>query len=68
MREEDSWCHRFVGAWLLADPGGDANFVRRLAQRSFAHEGEQMPPALAAREHLDLLRRIKATTRPPRSR
>ena len=68
MLEADAWCHRFVEAWLLADPGGDAAFARRLAQHSFAYEGERVPPAVAAREHLDLLRHIKAATAPRGSR
>lgn len=68
MREKTAWCNRFVVAWLGADPDSDANLVSRLAQRSFAYEGERVSPEVAAREHVDLLRRIKAGTGLPGSR
>jgi hypothetical protein len=68
MLENTSWCNRFIEAWLLAYPGGDATFARRLAQRSFAYQGERVSPKVAAREHLDLMRRIQAATAPPGSR
>jgi hypothetical protein len=63
MLEKTAWCNRFIEAWLLGDPGGDATFARRLAHRSFAYEGERVSAEVAAREHLDLLRRIQAVTR-----
>lgn len=68
MLENTARCNRFIEAWLLADRGGDATFALRLAQRSFAYEGEPVSPKVAAREHLDLMRRIQAATAPPGSR
>ena len=63
--DRDAWCKLFSLAWIDHDSAADPVFVHMIAVRRYDHEGLRLEPEVAAREHFELLRRIRlATLRP----